>query len=149
MWLGFVVVALTIAAICSTPFFSARVDMLSSIARSHVLSISNGQVFYQTLEFITMPGARPWSPRVNGAWTKPGARTPQLWRPQFVWDSGNLVIRVPLWGFLLLGGAMAGAGVWVRRRARADGRCERCGYDLAGLAIASCPECGAAGSSGR
>ncbi len=91
-----------------------------------------------------------WRPSWHRAWlhgyvqppTRPGDR-PRIW-PMYPVMSGfalNTVIY-----------AAAGAGVWwaaawaKRRRRRRRGMCERCGYELAGLAM--CPECGRAIESG-
>jgi hypothetical protein len=51
-------------------------------------------------------------------------------------------IGIPLWPVLAAGGL---AAWWVRRRHRARlrrGGCLKCGYDLGGLDVPRCPECG-------
>lgn len=60
--------------------------------------------------------------------------------------AGSLQIALPLWPLPL---ALLGTSWWLHRRANrsrrwaAQGRCQACGYSLAGLGSSACPECGA------
>lgn len=71
-------------------------------------------------------------------------------------DSGRALPTKPLWlglaaNTIILGGVplmVYLSIVWLRERRRSKrGRCERCGYDLAGLV--DCPECGTPQASAR
>jgi len=50
-------------------------------------------------------------------------------------------LAVPLWALALAFG-MPAAWLWVKRRKLLPTDCQKCGYDLRGLASGTCPECG-------
>lgn len=54
---------------------------------------------------------------------------------------GAFVIFVPTW-VLFLALALPTAYAWHRCRRFGPGHCSKCGYDLAGIAVGICPECG-------
>jgi hypothetical protein len=64
------------------------------------------------------------------------------WGYRCVPIGSSWVAFVPLWPVLILTAA-ATAALWVCLRPPPRGHCPRCGYNLAGLGIAACPECGA------
>lgn len=78
-----------------------------------------------------------------------------------VWIGPVPIANHPLFpGFLLLVAAVYGLllaleqALWIparmrTRRRRKRGYCERCGYDLAGVAIERCPECGTVARGGQ
>lgn len=49
---------------------------------------------------------------------------------------------VPLWSLALLVSGSAGFLWWRRRSIQVPGHCDKCGYNLEGLASEKCPECG-------
>lgn len=58
-------------------------------------------------------------------------------------------IRIPLWIPPAMSAALCAGAFWRVRRARGVGACPECGYSLAGLTGARCPECGAEDGGGR
>ena len=54
------------------------------------------------------------------------------------------VLYVPLWPWLIVTSGLGGFLWWKSGRVAAPGHCQRCGYSLAGLGDARCPECGEA-----
>jgi hypothetical protein len=82
-------------------------------------------------------------------WTAPLQRKPFAfyWIPRYYPGPNAWALRIPIWPFVLLAAA-ATARAWqldIRaKRAARRGRCQKCGYDRAGIAPAAvCPECGA------
>jgi hypothetical protein len=85
-------------------------------------------------------------------------REPDFWDGPFAFRLGGMsigqvgrqgvdcrVVIVPqsLLAVLFAGPILLQTGVWGRRRRRvAGGRCSKCGYDLKGLRLQKCPECG-------
>lgn len=53
----------------------------------------------------------------------------------------GLIANAAFYGTVIVGGAFA-LRAFRRHRRRVRGRCVSCGYDLAGVALPACPECG-------
>lgn len=106
----------------------------------HELGVSYGEVW-----------DKKWRPEWNRVWlsgyvqrpAKPGD-PPRVW-PMYPIVSGFALNTVMY--AAALAGVIWAAGCVRRWRRRRRGLCERCGYELAGLAM--CPECGREAESGR
>jgi hypothetical protein len=72
----------------------------------------------------------------------------KAWRGQVGPPSFRVTnVVVPMWAPTLLAAVapvLWAIALWRHRRARRQGVCVRCGYDLRGSESAACPECGAA-----
>jgi len=59
-------------------------------------------------------------------------------------SSAGKVLTFPHWAVAALFALLPSARLYRRLRRREDGRCKKCGYDLAGNVSGVCPECGSA-----
>lgn len=109
-------------------------------AEKHILGVSYGEI-----------RDTAWRPAWNLAWLKGYVQRP-VWAgdPPRVWPLYPIASGFAL-NTVIYAAALAGvwwAAGWAKRwRRRRRGLCERCGYEVAGLAI--CPECGVPCGQGR
>ena len=150
-WAGLVVVLLIIAVDVA----SAWVGLWLRDPRGHAFVARNGKLDIG----VGFPSTDDWTCRWGTAWSEPFSWWFGMERGSITSSSSGVgpkaaiaVFRIPLWAFAACSSVPTVLLWWRDRRDKGPGHCQRCRYDLRGLAkgeagAVTCPECGKVGAA--